>query len=174
MDFDSLLKKISPILKRIVYKLNTAAYFGNSEDLFQEAMLHLWQAFESGKLADKTESYILQGCYFHLKNYIRIHRGRVNVASLDAVINENEQTLDDVMVLVDDASEDIRGIIDTRLLASTIMNNGLTDREKYMLSFCLEGLTTRQIGLKLGVSHVSVVKMLRRVEKKCVKYLDTK
>ena len=71
MSYPDLLKRLSPRLKGITHKLNGKFTFFNEEDLFQEAAVRLWQEFELGRLAGKTDSYILQGCYFHLKNYIR-------------------------------------------------------------------------------------------------------
>ena len=71
MSFDVLMKRISPTLQRITQKLNGHFTFMDHEDLFQEALLHLWTDFQNGSLSDKTDSYVLQGCYYHLKNYIR-------------------------------------------------------------------------------------------------------
>ena len=48
MTFEALLKKISPTLKRITYKLNGHCAYFNNDDLFQEAVLHLWQDYNKG------------------------------------------------------------------------------------------------------------------------------
>jgi DNA-directed RNA polymerase specialized sigma subunit len=40
----------------------------------------------------------------------------------------------------------------------------MSDREKKVLTFCLEGLTTREIGKQLGISHVSVVKIRNKLK----------
>jgi len=45
-------------------------------------------------------------------------------------------------------------------------------KEKNLLSLCAEGLTTRQIGAKAGISHVAVVRQMRKIRAKCLKYLD--
>lgn len=71
MSFQELHQKLSPTIKRIAYRLNGHYRSFNHDDLYQEATIHLWSNFLKGKLSDKTDSYILQGCYFHLKNYIR-------------------------------------------------------------------------------------------------------
>jgi DNA-directed RNA polymerase specialized sigma subunit len=58
------------------------------------------------------------------------------------------------------------------LLADVICNNGLTDKEKSLLPFFAQGLTTREIGGRIGISHVSIVKMRKTICEKCRKYLD--
>lgn len=71
LSFEALVGKLTSTLRRITRKLNGHFTFMDDQDLFQEALIHLWSCFQSGSLDDKTDSYILQGCYFHLKNYIR-------------------------------------------------------------------------------------------------------
>ncbi len=171
MCFEQLVKKISPKLKGITHKLNGRFTFFNDDDLFQEALLHLWLDYESGKLGDKTDSYILQGCYFHLKNYIRIVQDKSRLVSIDAPINEEnpdlgcyESYLEDPKPCRDDTSR--------KMLVEDILNDGLTKREKEVFSFYLEGLTTREIGEKLGVSHVRVVKLQKKIKIKCQKFRD--
>ncbi len=171
MYFEDLLKKIAPTLKRITYKLNRHYSFLSSEDLYQEALLHLWQDFQKGKLEDKTDSYILQGCYFHLKNHLRKVSIRNRTISLAEISSAEEINPQESALLEDERCANYREQLDNRMLAETIRNNGLTDREKYILSMCTEGLTTRQMGGRLGVTHVSVVKAMARIRKKCLKYL---
>jgi len=171
MQFEDLLKKISPTLKRITYKLNRHYAFLSDEDLYQEALLHLWQDFQKGTLSDKTDSYILQGCYFYLKNYLRKVKIRCRTMSLTEIFDAEESNPEETSLLKDARCEHYLEQLDKRMLAETIRNNGLTDREKYILSLCSDGLTTRKIGQRLGVTHVSVVKAMARIRKKCLKYL---
>ena len=163
--FAGLVKKLSPTLKRITYKLNGHFSFFNDEDLFQEALLHLWLDFQAGKLDDKTDSYILQGCYFHLKNYLRKTQSKARVISLESFADEDNATLEEILSL------DNRGscfdYLDNKMLVEDIQNNGLTEREREVLSFCLEGLTVREMGERLGISHVRVVKLRNRIRTKC-------
>ena len=172
MRFEALLKKISPTLRRITYRLGRTAGYCQEPDLYQEALIHLWQEVKAGVLEDKTDSYILQGCYFHLKNYLRTHRDRATLISVDSLQNEDADRITESRFFMDPASARLRDELHNKLLAETIMNNGLTDREKLLLSFCAQGLTTRQAGARLGVSHVRVVKILQCINKKCRKYLD--
>lgn len=170
MGFNELVKKISPTLKRIIYKLNVGFGFLNSDDLYQEALLHLWDDFRGGKLSDKTDSYILQGCYFHLKNYLRKTRDRYRPLSLDALIDESGLDLEEILCTgkPDECSRDI----EARILIRDILNNGLTKKEKKVFLLCLRGLTTREIGSHLGVSHVSIVKLKSRVREKCQAHIE--
>jgi len=164
MVFEELVKRISPKLKRITYKLNGHFSFFNEEDLYQEALLHLWQDFCLGKLDNKTDSYILQGCYFHLKNYIRKTRDKSNLVSLNAMIEEEGSNLEEILCL--ENSKSCLADLENKILIQEIQNNGLTQREKEIFCLSLEGLTTREIGKKLGISHVMVIKIKKKLHMK--------
>ncbi len=173
MYFEEIIKRISPKLKGIVYRLKGYFPLFSAEDLYQEVMSHLWVDYKEGKLSDKTDSYILQGCYFYLKNYIRKNKPRALFVSLDGFIydeNGEEFNMGDVLSLEDPRSvlEDIHA----NFLLEQINNNGLTRREKEVFHLALEGLTTREIGNRLGVSHVMVVKLQKRIREKCRKHMD--
>jgi RNA polymerase sigma factor (sigma-70 family) len=174
MTFEALTRKLSPTIKRIAYRLNGYRSYFNEEDLYQEALIHLWQDHKAGKLDGKTDSYILQGCYFHLKNYIRKHKEKAARVSLDEMIfdEKNGLTREEVLLVEPRNGVSHYDFYNNRLLADTIRNNGLTTREKLILSFCSNGLTLREIGKRIGVSHVSVVKSLKIIRGKCQKYLD--
>lgn len=166
MGFEDFLKRLTPKIRAIAYKLNRGFSSMDEEDLFQEAVVFLWKNFNSGAFADKTESYILQGCYFHLQNHIRMSKDRFSRLCLDNA----EETVD----LPDPRHEDFIEQLNNRMLADVICNNGLTDREKKLLPLFAQGLTTRQIGARVGLSHVRVVKMKKTIGDKCRKYLDLK
>ena len=173
MKFEELVEKLTPKLKGITHRLNGRFTFFNDEDLFQEALINLWQDFRDGALDDKTDSYILQGCYFHLKNYIRMQKLRAPLVSLEAVSgNEEGMGLKDTLCLEDERSKYYFEHLNDKFLAEAIHNNGFSKREKALLIFCAEGLTTRDIGKELGVSHVMVVKLMSRIRGKCKKYRD--
>ncbi|MDD4939832.1 MAG: sigma-70 family RNA polymerase sigma factor [Candidatus Omnitrophica bacterium] len=173
MCFRELTKRISPKLKGIAYRLGGYYTFLDADDLYQEAMGHLWMDYTEGKLSAKTDSYILQGCYFYLKNYLRTHRPRAVLFSLDNIVfneNEGDPGLCDSIFLKDPHS--LLDDIHTKFLLEQINNNGLTSREKEVFHLGLDGLTTREIGLRLGVSHVTVVKLRKTIRQKCRKHLD--
>jgi len=171
MDFQTLVNRISPKLKGITHRLNGHFTFFNDEDLYQEAMSHLWIDYNGGKLFDKTDSYILQGCYFHLKNHIRKVQDKACLVSMHTLIGEKEDTeLESLLCLEDPRScfEDTHN----KILIEEILNDGLTAREKEVFSLCLEGLTTREIGKILGISHVMVVKLRGKIKDKCQKFKE--
>lgn len=173
MDFTMLTKKINPTLKRIAYKLNGRYTAFDHDDLYQEALMHLWGEFLNGRLKDKTDSYILQGCYFHLKNYIRKTKSKPNIFSLEELMKgPDESETDTSFLLRDTASEALRDSLSDKLLVETIQNNGFTPKEKSVLMFLKDGMTTREIGARLGVSHVMVVKMMVGIRQKSRRYAD--
>jgi RNA polymerase sigma factor (sigma-70 family) len=171
MCFEELANKLSPTVKRIAYKLN-GHYRSFSDDLYQEAMLHLWNNFRLGRISDKTDSYILQGCYFHLKNYIRKVNEKSNMVSLDMAVGDEGKDLEDILAPKYLSVEDSREYLHNKLLAESINNNGFDLREKKILSFLAEGLTTRDIGKRLGFSHVSIVKVIGKIKQKAARHID--
>jgi len=172
VSFEELYRKLLPTIKRIAYKLNGHYRYFNHDDLAQEAVVHLWSNFVKGNLSDKTDSYILQGCYFHLKNYIRKVNERSNIISIDAALSVNEEaTVEDVLGK-NWACDDCRDSLHNRLLAESIQNNGFSPRERMLLTYFSQGMTTRDIGKQMGISHVSVIKLIRKIRAKSQKHLD--
>jgi RNA polymerase sigma factor (sigma-70 family) len=172
MSFQKLHQKLSPTIKRIAYRLNGRYRSFDHDDLYQEAVIHLWNNFLKGKLGDKTDSYILQGCYFHLKNYIRKVNERSNIISIDAALNANSTaTVEDALGECW-ACDDCRQELHNKFLVQSIRDNGFNPREKRLLTYFSQGLTTRDIGKRMGISHVSVVKMMRKIKVKSQKHLD--
>jgi RNA polymerase sigma factor (sigma-70 family) len=172
MSFEELHRKLSPTIKRIAYKLNGHYRSFNHDDLYQEASIHLWSDFLKGKLSDKTDSYILQGCYFHLKNYIRTVNERSNIISIDAALSGNDEaTVEDILGQYW-SCPDCRGDLHNKFLVQSIQNNGFNLKEKRLLEYFSQGLTTRDIGERMGISHVSVVKLMQKIRIKAQKHLD--
>lgn len=161
--FEALVGKLSPTLRRITRKLNGHFTFMDDQDLFQEALIHLWSGFQSGVLDDKTDSYILQGCYFHLKNYIRKSQDPATLLSLNSMMEEDGLHLEEMLVADGRPScEQVETILEVEAMTRA----GASQRERDVLCFCLEGLTTREIGKKLGISHVSVVKIRNKIRER--------
>ncbi|MDO8535828.1 MAG: sigma-70 family RNA polymerase sigma factor [Candidatus Omnitrophota bacterium] len=165
--FEEMMMKLSPTLRRITYRLNGHFTFFDEDDLFQEALEHLWVAFEKGTLGDKTDSYILQGCYFHLKNYIRKTVDTVKLYSINSPIDEDGSTIEETLASTTAGSEEAA---DKALLAESVERSALSEREKTVLSLTLSGMTVREIGEEMGISHVAVVKIRKRLKVKCEEF----
>lgn len=166
MFFEALIERISPKLKGIGYKISRASPDFSKEDLYQEAVLHLWADYTSGILLDKTDSYILQGCYFYLKNHIRLVRDRASVVSMNVPMGEDGAQWQDVLSSEEDDPVPSEGP-DIDALMEELFKNGLSRKEKEIVFFYLQGWTTRRIAERLGVSHVSVVKAEAKIREKC-------
>lgn len=161
MSFDVLMKRISPTLQRIAQKLNGHFTFMDHEDLLQEALLHLWTDFQAGVLNDKTDSYVLQGCYYHLKNYIRKVQDSATLVSLNSMVDEEAARIEEILEAEDVAAFDY---VDGKMQVEALLESGLTPRERDVLGLSMEGMTTREIGQKLGISHVAVVKVRNKLK----------
>jgi len=156
MSFEELVERISPKLKGIVYKIHVSSPGLSKEDLYQESVLQLWVDYNDGKLADKTDSYILQSCYFYLKNYMRKFQDKTSSGSVGMPIDECGES-------------PVEEAFDIDALMEEVFENELTRKEKEIVFFYLQGWTTREIAERLGVSHVSIVKLEEKVREKCKK-----
>jgi len=170
MCFEELVERISAKLRKITVRLNGRYTYFDDNDLFQEALLYLWTCFQAGQLESKTDSYILQGCYFHLKNYLRKMDKKTDLISLDAPFDQEDTSWEEILCL--ESENSFFDYFETKDLLQRIRNNGLSKIEKEILSFSLEGLTVREIGEKLSISHVKVVKLMSRIRDKCRRYQD--
>ena len=158
------MERLSPTLRRITYKLNGHFTFFDDDDLFQEALEHLWVAFKEGRLEDKTDSYVLQGCYFHLKNYIRKTMDKTATSSLNAIMDEDSTELENFLVFDDPRFDEA---IEKSFLEESPDIKSLSPREKEVMRLSLEGMTVREIGKNIGISHVMVVKIKKSIRNKC-------
>lgn len=163
MCFEKLVIKITPSLEILCRNLNGHSLYLDEDDLFQEAILHLWIRYKNNELSDKNYSYIIQSCVFYLKNYLRKVRDKQIIMSLDMPLNEDKTTLGEI---IPGSEPFLEESIDNKLFIETFTNK-LAEREKRIISFCLEGLTVREIGQRLGISHVGVVKIKNRIKDKC-------
>ncbi len=171
MSFEALTERISPKLKGITYQIHRSFPAFSREDLYQEAVLHLWVDYNSGILSDKTDSYVLQGCYFYLKNYMRSIQDKTPLVSMNMPINENGTELQDVLLSEEDVPTDKGSDMDT--LMEEVFQNKLSRKEKEVVFFYLQGWTTREIGERLGISHVSVINIESKIREKCRRLKNT-
>jgi RNA polymerase sigma factor (sigma-70 family) len=164
MTFEGVVKRVSPALKRITRKLNGRHSFFDDDDLYQEALVHLWNTYTMGVIEDKTDSYILQGCYYYLKNYLRKVRERVIIVSLNDPAGEDNKLLEEILSSEGTSSFDY---LEGKLYAeAAIKQSCLSAREQEVLSLLMEGMTVRETGSRLGISHVMVIKIKNKVSEK--------
>jgi RNA polymerase sigma factor (sigma-70 family) len=159
--FNKLITRLSPTIKKITRKLSFRFSFVDDTDLYQEALLYLWTKLSAPDGEDKTDSYILQGCYFHMRNHIRTVQDGAPLINLSEPAGEDGISLEDILPWEGiSAYDEVEG----RLQIEAMIAQGMTDQELSVLLLSLEDLTTREIGDKLGVSHVRVVKIKNRIK----------
>lgn len=168
MNFKSLSRSLESNLEFLAHRLAQSNRSLEADDLYQEMMLHLWDKFRDGVPEGINRSYIVRGCKFHILNYLRKKRDKAWMVSLEEPINENGNTLKDILAA---RQQDTRKDIDAELTADQILHNGLTRREKEVFLFLLQGYTLRETGRKLGISHVRVVNLRRNIRQKWEKKL---
>jgi len=130
----------------------------------QEMVLHLWKKFKNGDFKDATRSYILQSCWYHIKNYLRKIRSRSHTELENLSYDSNFY----ITETDSDSYNDILDRIDMNIAIFRILNNGITPREKQVLKLLLEGNTLREIGEKIGISFVRVHNIIRNITEKYV------
>ncbi|MBD3295780.1 MAG: sigma-70 family RNA polymerase sigma factor [Candidatus Omnitrophica bacterium] len=171
MNYDEIANRLSPKLKAISRKVRRKYTYCDEDDFYQEALLFLWMKFENGELDDKNDSYILQGCFYFLKNYIRkvcksVDRGSVSMFAETGTEGRTIQdTLPDTTYPSGDDSVEICLLLDEA-------ENRFTETEKDIFYYKLEGYTVREIGEMMGVSHVMVVRHGSRLRDKCRELMD--
>lgn len=165
--FETILTRLTPVLKRITRRLNGHFTFFSDDDLLQEALIHLWVMFKNDTLSDKTDSYILQGCYFHLKNYIRTHIDKMKSISINTIIDEEDNALEN---LICSQNHGLFNDFDEKEHIAKLSSYGLSEREMTIIKLLMKGMTVREIAKKSGVSHVMIMKIKNRIKDKCINF----
>ena len=163
MNFYTLYEKINPRLKKIAKRYNGHSLFIDEDDLHQEMCIHLWDKYKDGAPVGINEAYIIKGCEFHILNYLRTHRNKVSIVSTEQPINENGDTIEDVLR---DQRDPVTDVVDRKDKIDYIKNNGSSEKEKVVFLLLLEGKTVRGIGKEIGISHVMVLKYKKNLIKK--------
>ncbi len=165
-ELNEVIVRLRHQLKAIIRKLNIKYQYIDSEDLYQEVLLYLWQQNENGKLKDKNDSYILQGCYYHLKNHIRksikSECKQINYRYYPNIPEENQEANDNRQLNYQHLTHHP---LDEYLYYDEF-NKKLSIKERTLLNLRMRGLSTREIGKELGVSHTMVSKMRKKMIEK--------
>jgi RNA polymerase sigma factor (sigma-70 family) len=147
-------------LRRIVARLvaNSTVH----DDLIQEALVHLW--IEEYRHPGHSRSWYLRSCYFHLKNYLRKGRSVDSTKRrLESSLTSNEfETGPEAEPPVDlndgpDPNGDVLSAVAQREVLA-LLSNHLDWRGREILSCLADGLSAREIALKLKLSHTAVIK----------------
>jgi RNA polymerase sigma factor (sigma-70 family) len=170
-ELNEIVNSIQFQIRAIIRKININYQYIDSDDLYQEILLYLWQEKEKGQLKDKNDSYILQGCYYYLKNYIR-----KNLKTITEYPNKVypdckalSQEIKDETKLINKYSNNY--ILDEYLYFDEFSKE-LSIKEKVLLDFRMKGLTDREIAKELGISHTMVSKMRRKIRQKYQFYYE--
>ncbi len=165
MQFNELTNRLSPTLKKIAFKLDKHKSYFDYEDLYQEALIHLWILYNNGSFEDKTDSFILQGCYFFLKNFIKNKKNNTIQSIEDFIeksrVGESSKNFGDGYLEYDPFKT-----LEDRILIIQLLSNKLTEVELEILFLISEGKAIREIGKHFGISHVSVIKKIKKIRKK--------
>jgi RNA polymerase sigma factor (sigma-70 family) len=145
------------LLRGVVRRLTQESSL--QEDLLQEALIHLWA--RETEYPGQSRSWYIQSCRFHLQNLLR--KGR----SVDSGKHRPTATLHDG----DDEEQEevLAGVHDTLfalVCARDLMSElsrWLSPVEKQILDLGVDGLSLREIAIRLGLSHTTVIKHRRNI-----------
>jgi RNA polymerase sigma factor (sigma-70 family) len=131
------------------------------EDLTQEAMIHLWQ--QELRCPEQSESWYIQSCLFHLRNYVqrgrsldspRRRRARGSLTAFSPPADSTEVHLErDESPLPTVCANDMLALLLPKLKA----------REREVLCCLAEGMELGDIARKLRVSRQAVGKQRRKI-----------
>ena len=158
-DFPERIHKIEDGIKGIAYKLNGKYAYVDHDDLYQEAVLHLWKEYNSNTFFGKNDSYLLQGCYYYLKNYLRNMelKGR-NTSIYDKKYRKNEGE----KCYFTAKGE---GLPENEVFIQEL-TSFLDEKEKTVFLLLSEGYTVREAAKKTGVSHPMIIKTKKNITEK--------
>lgn len=162
-ELNEIVNSIKYQIRAIIRKLNINYQYIDSDDLYQEILLYLWQEQEKGQLKDKNDSYILQGCYYYLKNYIRKNIKTESTSKKTYPPEEIGHKITEEPELINGSFNNC--FFDDYLFFDEFSKE-LSMREKILLNFLIKGLSNREIAKKLGVSHTMVAKIRKKIKKK--------
>ena len=151
--------KTREVLSRIVCRLTNDSSI--REDLMQEAMVHLWLL--EAKRPGQTSSWYLQGCKFHLQNYLGAGRSVDSLKRKAGKLRLNDEDEDfEALLHHEDVEEDFFAKISARDILECL-GERLTGFELEVLGHLAQGLGARCIAEQLGVTHPTIIKYRRRI-----------
>ena len=153
------LTETQKVLNRIVDQVNSDPAW--HEDLMQEAIIHLWQLEE--QRPGQSRSWYLQSCQFYLRHYIGLGRSIDSWKRHGRLIPTSLQDDEELELSLQDHSN---GTATSEISAEEMLNllcEHLTTLQQTVLRCLADGLSSREIGVKLRVSHKTVLKHRSRI-----------
>ena len=146
-------------LGRIVVRLTSNLTL--RDDLMQEALIHLWKVQEQNP--GQTKNWYLQNCRFHLLHYLALGRSVDSPKRRSSQVHPSEQdeSLDDWLDRFEGDNSVLQDVSARDILAA--LATCLSTREMSILQWLAEGLGTREIAKRLGISHPMVIKHRRKI-----------
>jgi RNA polymerase sigma factor (sigma-70 family) len=131
------------------------------QDLLQEALIHLWLV--ETRRPGQTRSWYVQSCRFHLQHYLGAG------SSVDSAKRRNGEIqflpgTDDEEELLEqgDSGNSVLTWVSVREIMSLLARH-VTPQEKAVLDCLADGLSAREIGRELGLSHTMVIRHRRKI-----------
>lgn len=167
MRFEEFLMKLESKLRGITRKIGRTGYYFTEEDLYQEAVIYLWELYRHGQTAENTDSFLLQGCYFHLKNFTRTHHRLIDRCRVpeEYFTEDGSRSMFD-MAAIESKTDSLTETLDEAFIHERLARI-LNERECAVVSMLEKGMTCRAIGYVLGISHVMVLKIENEIRDKC-------
>jgi RNA polymerase sigma factor (sigma-70 family) len=144
------------LLRGLVWRLTTERAL--DEDLLQEAIIHLWLRAE--ERPGQQRSWYIHSCRLHLQNVLRKGRSvdggkrRHAVGLAIGVVQQND--------LEPPADDTLLSLVCARDLVAELFK-WLAPLEKQILCLSHDGLSSREIGERLNLSHTSIIRRQRNV-----------
>jgi RNA polymerase sigma factor (sigma-70 family) len=147
------------ILRGVVRRLTQERTL--QEDLTQEAIIHLW--LREKERPGQSQSWYIQSCRFYLQNLLRKGRSidsgkhRPTAALRDGDGEDEEQEQADWGI-----HDTLFALVCARDLASEL-SKWLSPVEKQVFNLGVDGLSLREIAVRIGLSHTTVNKYRRNI-----------
>lgn len=131
------------------------------EDLMQEALIHWWQIQE--RHPGQTRSWYLQNCRFHLQHHLASGRSVDSLKRRNLQVHDSSEGDDEGNSWENLAGPDsVMADVSARDMLFALVK-WLSDRERMILHFLVEGMGVREIARQLDVSHPTVIKSRRKI-----------
>ena len=139
-------------------------------DLYQEMSIHLWQV--ERQHPDKSEAWYLTGCRYCAINYLNSGK------SIDSK-QRPDVKMQDLHTSFPDGSLEVVPVIGNRDYESEIIVSDLVDKikakltetQRKILDYLLDGFTQKEIGKFLKISQQAVSKHRRVIQQVAVQFL---